>query len=125
MAAKISVRYQVESSFGAVKIVCISWDMPAIFSGDKTGGKCPEHTQILSVYAQSQPPKLFFTLLLSKIAWSSPQTAQKPDNYNPINKIKLWPKRFLVMVNQVQLNKRSEKPRQRAGAFSISKNYRQ
>jgi hypothetical protein len=51
---------------------------------------------------------------------SSPQTPPKPHNPNPINKIKLSPKRFLVMVNQVQLKERSEKPRQRAGAFSVS-----
>jgi hypothetical protein len=121
MAAKISVRYQVESSFGAVKIVCISWDMPAIFSGDKTGGKCPEHTQILSVYAPIPTLQTIFHAFTQQNRVSSPQPREKTNNSSPINKIKLWPKRFLVMVNQVQLNKRSEKPRQRAGAFPSPK----
>jgi hypothetical protein len=37
----------------------------------------------------------------------------------PINEIKLSPKRFLVMVNPVQLKERQKKPRQHAGAFSV------
>ena len=54
-------------------------------------------------YSPIPTPKLFFTLLLSKIACQAPKPTKKPITH-PINKIKLSPKRFLVMVNPVQLN---------------------
>jgi hypothetical protein len=54
------------------------------------------------VTGKSSPLKLFFTLLLSKIACQAPQTQQNLNNPNPINNIKLSPKWFLVMVNPVK-----------------------
>jgi hypothetical protein len=48
---------------------------------------------------------------------SSPQTHQKTNNFNLINKIKLSQKWFLVMVNPVQLKERDRKAPAPAGAF--------
>ena len=55
---------------------------------------------------------------------SSPQTYQKSINQSIIKEIKVSPKRFLVMVNPVQLKLEIKKAPATAGAFSVSKQYR-
>jgi len=52
---------------------------------------------------------------------SSPPTHQKTNNSNLINKIKLSPKRFLVMVNPIYIIEiEIKKAPATAGAFSVS-----
>jgi hypothetical protein len=53
---------------------------------------------------QSPHPQTIFPAFTQQNRMSSPQTPPKTNNPNPINKIKVSQKRFLVMVNQVQLN---------------------
>jgi hypothetical protein len=50
------------------------------------------------------PPQTIFHAFTQQNRMSSPQAHQKTNNSNPIKKIKVSQKRFLVMVNQVQLN---------------------
>jgi hypothetical protein len=49
-------------------------------------------------------PQTIFHAFTQQNRMSSPQTHQKTNNSNSINKIKLSSKRFLVIVNPVQLN---------------------
>jgi hypothetical protein len=56
------------------------------------------------VYAPIPAPQTIFQAFTQQNRMSSPQTHQKPNNPFLINKIKLPPKWFLVMLNPVQLN---------------------
>jgi len=55
------------------------------------------------VYALFPTPQTIFHAFTQQNRMSSPQTYQKSRNPINLNKIKLSQKRFLVMVNQVQL----------------------
>jgi hypothetical protein len=68
---------------------------------------------------QANPhPQTIFPAFTQQNRMSSPPTHQKSNNSNSINKIKLSPKRFLVIVNQVQLKLEIKKaPAQRWGFF--------
>ena len=69
--------------------------------------------------SQANPdPQTIFRAFTQQNRMSSPPNTTKTNNPNPINKIKLSPKWFLVMVNLVQLNQRAKKaPATRRGFF--------
>jgi hypothetical protein len=69
------------------------------------------------VYAPIPTPQTIFHAFTQQNRMSSPQTRQKANNSIPTNKIKLSSKWFLVMVNPVQLNKRSRKAPAAPGLF--------
>jgi hypothetical protein len=54
-----------------------------------------------NVYAPIPTPQTIFRAFTQQNRMSSPQTPPKTNNSNLINKIKLSPKRFLVMVNPI------------------------
>jgi hypothetical protein len=54
------------------------------------------------VYAPILAPQSIFHVFAQQNRMSSPQNPPKTNNPNPINKIKLSQKRFLVMVNPVK-----------------------
>jgi hypothetical protein len=60
--------------------------------------------QIPSVYAPNPTSQTIFHAFTQQNRMSSPLTHPKSRNQINLNKIKLSSKRFLVMVNQVQLN---------------------
>jgi hypothetical protein len=59
-------------------------------------------SQIAFVFAVIRHPQTIFHAVAQQNPRSSPQTSHKTNNPSPINKIKLSPKRFLVMVNPVK-----------------------
>jgi hypothetical protein len=61
-----------------------------------------DRDQIPFIYAPIPHPQTIFHAFTQQNHLSSPQTHQKTNNPNPINKIKLSPKWFLVMVNPVK-----------------------
>jgi hypothetical protein len=82
-------------------------------------------SRIPSVYAPIPTPQTIFHVFTQQKRMSSPQPHQKTNKPSLINKIKVSQKWFLVMVNPVQLNQRSKKPRQPPGLFSLQDSLRQ